>query len=222
MSAKKILFFISLLLFIIFVYYSYLVAKETFTQIDFDTTVKLQDHIISRRFDLPFSVFSILGSVEITGIIWFAILVLSVLKRYWLTVAASFLFWVAIALEVFGKVFVYHPGPPFLFYRGVLKFNFPSSYAHTDYSYPSGHLTRTSFLVSFILVFLYLKTSKKIGILPTLCLVGFLSLMILSRIYLGEHWTTDVIGGTLLGSSLGILTALTIPQKKKLASNLGG
>ncbi len=213
MSARKFLFFLSIFLFILFVYFSLLVSKETFTQFDFDTTVKIQNHI-SRRADLPFSLFSLLGMAEITGFIWLVFFIFILIKRYWLTALAMLSFWGALGLEVFGKLFVFHPGPPFLFYRGVFKFEFPSSYAHTSYSYPSGHLTRTAFLISFLIVFIYLKThwSIKMLIIPSLAL--FLILMAMSRICLGEHWTSDVIGGILLGTSAGIFTGVTIPLKQ--------
>ncbi len=221
MRSKKLLFLLSFGLFAAFVFFSYLVSKEKFVQLDFDLTVKLQDHL-SRRFDLPFSLLSLLGSAEVTGIIWAGFLLYSLLRRYWLAAAALFTFWGGLFLEIFGKLFVYHPGPPFLFYRGVIDFNFPSSYAHTNYSYPSGHLTRTSFLVSALVVYLLLKAPKKFGILPQLGALGFLVAMMVSRVYLGEHWTTDVIGGTLLGTSLGIFTAMTVPLKKKAFSGSNG
>lgn len=213
-SAKKFFLFLFIILFLAFIYFSYLVAKERFVQFDFDATVKFQDHI-SRKFDLIFSSFSILGSAEITGIFWLGLVIFTILKRYWLTFFSLSLFWVSIAIEVFGKVFVHHPGPPFLFYRGVIKFNFPSGYAHTDYSYPSGHLTRTAFLVAFMVTFLFLKSPIK-GFLFQVGLLVFLVIMFVSRIYLGEHWTTDVVGGTLLGSSLGIFSAITVPLRKEI------
>ncbi len=69
MIPKKYLFVSAGATFISFIYYSYLVAREKFSQWDFDMTVKFQDHL-PRRVDYPFSVLSGLGSVEVTGIIW--------------------------------------------------------------------------------------------------------------------------------------------------------
>lgn len=212
MSKKRLLFFFSIFLFLLFVYFSYLVAKERFAQFDFDTTVRFQDHI-SRKLDLPFSILSLLGSVEITGIVWLVFIIFTLVKRYWFTFLALFLLPIALAIEVFGKVFLLHPGPPFLFYRGVLKFNFPSFYVHTDYSYPSGHVLRTTFLIVFLMTYFYIRHKFFKPILVQIFLGGFLLVMMVSRIYLGEHWTTDVIGGFLLGASLGIFAASTIPSK---------
>jgi undecaprenyl-diphosphatase len=79
----------------------------------------------------------------------------------------------------------------------------------TSYSFPSGHVM---FYISFFgfigfLVFTLLKPSLKRGLL--LALFGGLVVLIgVSRIYLGEHWASDVLGSYLLGS----LTQVAIIQ----------
>jgi membrane-associated phospholipid phosphatase len=70
-----------------------------------------------------------------------------------------------------------------------------------SYSYPSGHVM---FYVGFFgflafLVFSLLKPSAKRTLL--LVLLGFpVAFVGVSRIYLGQHWASDVVGAYLLGS----------------------
>lgn len=211
---RLLLILASASLFLIFIIFSYLVHKDFYTQFDFDTTVKLQD-IISRRFDLPFSVFSLIGMAEVTGLIWLGLLLIVLLKRAWMTVASLFLFWIGIAIELFGKIFVNHPGPPFLFYRGVLDIELPSHYVQTGNAYPSGHVFRTAFLVVFIVIFLLQRRTRLGRFILLPALAALLFFMALSRVYLGEHWSSDVIGGFLLGSSLALLATATLPKSTK-------
>jgi undecaprenyl-diphosphatase len=217
MSQRLFLLLCSVAFFGAFVFFSYLVGHEHFHQLDFDITVKLQDHI-SRRFDFPFSVLSLMGTAEFTTLFWLLLTGFFIFKRMWWTTLSMFLFFVSVAIELFGKIFLEHPSPPFLFYRGVLDINFPSQFVHSNYSYPSGHVTRTAFLLLMVIFYLYFKEKSRLSPIIQLGLLGFLFLMILSRVYLGEHWTTDVFGGLLLGTSLAFFAAITLTLKTRKVS----
>lgn len=217
--------FLSIAIFCLFVLFSYTVAKEAWQRFDFDLTVKLQDRI-PRNYDELLSKLSFIGSAEVTvglaGILalWYLIRLKVLGFIGWL------LIFPATAFEVFGKLMVFHPGPPVLFHRTVVATHLPSFYIHTNFSYPSGHMTRTMFLttVFIVLAFVYIKnTYVKFGII--LFLLGFSGMMFITRIYLGEHWFSDVLGGALLGLSSGLFASALILKAKslrisKLSSNI--
>src|SRR5579884_2611786 len=186
MSSKKLLPVLSVISFLLFIYFSYLVHKGVFHQLDFDTTVRFQDHI-PRKVDLPFSIISLLGSAEITSLIWLIILIVTLIKKFWRTAVLLMLFPISQLLELYGKTYVYHPAPPFLFYRGVLPFNFPSTYVQTNYSYPSGHATRLTFLVVFIVLLLNTRFTGVKKLVINCSALIFLILVYISRVYLAEH-----------------------------------
>jgi membrane-associated phospholipid phosphatase len=207
-SPKLFLFISGVIIFILFVFFSYLVHKNLFIHLDFDTTVRLQDKI-SRRFDGPFSLLSLIGSAEIVSILLLALWSFIKKLRY---IFVLFIFGIIHAIEFFGKAFVTHPGPPHLFIRYDIGFSFPSSYVQPGSSYPSGHLARTLFISTILIFVIYhLKKLSKTQKQMLYCAIAFfVGLMFVSRIYLGEHWLSDVIGGSLLGSSMGIFSLLLL------------
>lgn len=211
---KRYILLVSALIFASFVLFSYFVAKEKFVHFDFDTTVKIQDKLPNKIIG-PFSLISLIGSAEITAFFCIAIMIYLVTKRLYLAALSIFLLPFGLALEVFGKLFVLHPGPPQFMHRTNIPFELPSFYVHTDFSYPSGHTLRLTYitLVIFILYLHFQKPTQKI--IPAIIAFGFIFFVGLSRVYLGEHWTSDVVGGFLLACSLSLVTAVFIPWSKK-------
>ena len=71
----------------------------------------------------------------------------------------------------------------------------------TDFSYPSGHASIVSG-GALILMVLYRKEKELIF---SAILAGEAALVCLSRIYVGDHYFFDVIGGILLGTGISLI-----------------
>ena len=76
-----------------------------------------------------------------------------------------------------------------------------------DWSFPSGHTTN-SLACAWVL---FRKTPKKYGV-PALILAILISL---SRLYVGIHYPTDVLGGAVIGIGSACLSLALVPKLEK-------
>lgn len=139
-----------------------------------------------------YKIFTFLGNIYIPSIIIVCIFVFKKNKNYLYILSSSYI--LSGILSLILKFIIARPRP----LNAII--NMPKSY-----SFPSGH-TLTS--IVFYLIFCYLMTirlnkSKKI-IFYIISILFCLSIG-MSRIYLGVHFFSDVIGGILYGSLLVIM-----------------
>jgi len=101
------------------------------------------------------------------------------------------------AIELAFKYLVAHPGPPAEFVRAFAYLGPPAEW-RPPFSFPSGHLARLTFLSLVV-----------IGLWPhrwlAVALAAFLAFSVFLRVYIGDHWISDALGGAALGSSAGAL-----------------
>jgi undecaprenyl-diphosphatase len=70
-----------------------------------------------------------------------------------------------------------------------------------DYSFPSGHTMNSVAFYLALAVIVWSIRGRRAGLIATVLAIGLAVLIGISRIYLGYHYFTDVIGGLLAGVS---------------------
>lgn len=204
---RKLFLVLGALFAFLFILFTLIVRADLLRAFDFNTTVRLQDDI-PVRIDGFFSFLSVIGRFETSIVV---LLLILIFRKKVLGIVPFGLFGFAHILEIIGKTILSQPGPPHMFLRTTdMAAEFPGLYIHTNASYPSGHSMRSLFLSTMIIFILW--NSKKGPALLRYFLIGivvmYVFLMIVSRVSLGEHWSTDVIGGAFLGLSFAFVSLL--------------
>jgi len=139
--------------------------------------------------DVTASIVTTLGQSEVVGVVALGVAVawLRAGRRDWwlpLLLAA------VVALEVVGKLLIAQDPPPHELSRSIHFLPFLE--APTHYAFPSGHVARAAFLVAALRW-------------PWVAAMVLVLVMALTRVYLAEHWPSDVLGGWLLGYSIAAI-----------------
>ena len=91
-----------------------------------------------------------------------------------------------------------------------------------EFSFPSGHAACSATIATFLGYFLFSHYKKpSIRVWSVLALMTYVFLVCLSRMYLGKHYLTDLLGGIAVAGTictLGIIL-MTLYNKKRSVSN---
>lgn len=189
--------------------------RQVIRSMDFAATVKVQDKIdksvhlrLAALVDNTMEGATFFASPLFSTIVVLLLTIFCFRKFGIRSLIIPLLFLLLTGGEVFGKSVVHHPSPPFSMIKHTTSV-FPANYINEQFSYPSGHAARAVFISCLIYLLLTMNyllgdKTKKISVLVGLFI--YVLLVGVSRIYLGHHWLSDVMGGGLLGSGLGLLT----------------
>lgn len=143
----------------------------------------------SRILDLFSAAVSIAGSVFVTfGLLTVLASLLYLRGRERLAIRLTIALVMASLIEVILKLYLPVPSLPLEYLRPSgqeLLITLPNPY-------PSGHMMRSLFIAGAVML---LWPVRSVWIVSALLLVA----MAATRVYLGVHWASDVVGGALLG-----------------------
>lgn len=159
--------------------------------------------------DKLFSIITIMGTPKIIAIISVIISLFLFVKKQWRTAAHLFAGFILSAGAVFVFKLLSHSSRP----QGF-EFVAPTS------SFPSGHTTLTFVIFSLLAFFATQIIKKKHRWIPWTIACLFIFIVAFSRLYLGAHWLTDIIGSFLLGFSIVTICIISYRRMPHAQSKL--
>ena len=159
--------------------------------------------LVSYPLDVAASLVTLLGGASVTGVIAL-VLSFSWSRHSGEQGLVPLLLFVGVAIEAGLKYVLPHSGPPHVLPRHAespLLFHFAAPlffHLSAPYSFPSGHMLRTTFLAA--LIGNHQPRWRTVG-WTLVCAMAF------TLLYLNDHWVSDVGGGILLGLTLAAVAA---------------
>jgi len=142
-------------------------------------------------FDIASTLLSVAGDGPVVVALLAALAVLAYRRRGASAFIPLAILLGATALEAALKTVLDHPGPPEVLSRGVPLPDWLRSLApHFDNAFPSGHALRATYLFG-------LAVGGQRAVVAAAA--AFAVAIWISRLYAGEHWPSDVVGGIALG-----------------------
>ena len=190
----------SVILLVLFTCIVLLVLTNNITWLD----EPVYNYIISYESDTLtdiFKVFTFLGSTKFIIIFNILIFVYTIIRKkyqYLIMLTSSL---TSVIFNNIIKIIIERPRP------NILRL-----IAETGYSFPSGH-AMISILFYGSIIYIFNKYRLPFAKLVTFILVILIGGICLSRIYLGVHYVSDVLGGMCLATSL-LLIVQTIYENK--------
>jgi membrane-associated phospholipid phosphatase len=177
-----------------------LVDRRVFAGIDLAVNRFLQQ-IIPHSFELPSFYLDLLGSIVATSLI-FASMVFFSSRGIRVRLILIYLF--LMLLELQGKTMIRQSDRSDQLSIDAFISGTPPDNLNTRFSFPSGHAARTCFLVTLAIMLLSrskIRSSSKCILI--VIAIAAAAAMLITRVY-SDHWTTDVIGGALIGLALAL------------------
>lgn len=182
------------------------VLVKTNSLVSFDTniynliTTKMSDTLTSL-----FKIFTFFGSTKfIVGLVIFFLVLFIILKKNKIGYTITAVLIISTIMNNLIKIIIRRPRPEVL-----------ALVTEKTFSFPSGHAMAA---VSMYGVLIYLlnksKVNNKLKIFGSTLLIIMIILVMISRIYLGAHFASDIIGAALLSLIL-LLIEIDIIERKK-------